>query len=161
MYTEQQIEEIYNKHADMVMRICSLNLKNQQDAQDVLQDVFLKLFTSGKHFDSTEHEKAWLIRVAINKCKDYKKSFWKRNIKSIEYVDIPFESQMESDVIDAVLSLSPKYKNIIFLFYYQGYAVPEIAKILEQKESTIYSNLHRARKELKKKLGADIYEDAF
>lgn len=160
-YDEETLDLAFEKHSDMVMRICYINLRNSEDAKDVFQEVFIKLFTVDKKFDSDEHMKAWLIRVAINKCNDLHKSFWNKNTQSISDLEIVFNQKNETDVMDAVLSLPQKYKDPIYLHYYEGYTVPEISTIIGQKENTVYSNLHRAKKELREKLGDDTYEKAF
>jgi RNA polymerase sigma factor (sigma-70 family) len=140
------------KHADTVRRVCFMYLKNRSDVEDIFQDVFLKLLQCGKEFESEEHEKAWLIRVTINKCKDFHKSFFRKNVCSLDEVDVIFEDKTENDVIRQVLSLPQKYRDVIYLYYYEGYSVPEISKILRSKENTIYSHLHRAKSLLKDKL---------
>jgi len=145
--------EALKNYADMVRRVCFIYLRNYADVEDAFQDVFLKLMQSETKFEDEEHIKAWLCRVAINKCKDMCKSFFRKNVSSIEDIEIPFEDKVESDVMTAVLSLPPKYKDVVYLFYYEDYTVPEIAKLLGIKENTIYSNLHRARELLKKELG--------
>lgn len=145
--------EALKNYADMVRRICFIYLRNYADVEDAFQDVFLKLLQSDTEFESEEHIKAWLCRVAINKCKDMTKSFFRKHVTSIEDIEIPFEDKAESDVMNAVLSLPPKYKDVVYLFYYEDYTVPEIAKLLGMKENTIYSNLHRAREMLRKELG--------
>jgi RNA polymerase sigma factor (sigma-70 family) len=141
------------KYSDMIRRICFMYLRNHADVEDVFQEVFLKLLQSKVVFENDEHTKAWLCRIAINKCKDLCKSFFRKRVCSIEDMELPFEDKIESDVMVAVLSLPPKYKDVIYLFYYEGYTVLEMAKLLNQKENTIYSNLHRARELLKLKLG--------
>lgn len=161
VYDEENLDLAFEKYSDMVMRICYMKLRNSEDAKDALQEVFIKFYTLDKTFDSEEHMKAWLIRVAINKCNDLQKSFWSKNTQSITDVDIVFNQEIETDVMDAVLSLPQKYRDAIYLFYYEGYTVPEISTILDQKENTVYSNLHRAKKELKEKLGDDSYDEAF
>ncbi len=113
------------------------------------------------NFENEEHEKAWLCRVTINKCKDLCKSFWRKNVDSIEDREIPFVDRAERDVLQAVLSLPKKFKDVIYLFYYEDYSVKEISEMLDQKENTVYSNLHRARKLLKQKLGGSDYEYTF
>jgi RNA polymerase sigma-70 factor (ECF subfamily) len=133
-------------------------LRNQSDVEDVFQDVFLKLLQNKVIFENEEHEKAWLCRVTINRCKDICKSFWRNKVCSIEDMELPFEDKVESEVMRSVLSLPPKYKDVIYLFYYEEYTVPEIAELLDQKDNTVYSNLHRARKLLKKKLGGTDFE---
>lgn len=159
--TNDVVTEILLKHSDMVRRICYMYLHNRDDIEDVFQEVFLKLLQTDITFENAEHEKAWLCRITINKCKDFCKTFWKKNVESIEDKEIPFEDKTESDLMLAVLSLPDKYKDVIYLFYYEGYTAVEIAKVLNQKENTVYSNLHRARELLKQKLGGCNYEYIF
>jgi len=159
--SDDVLTEALSKHGDMVRRICFLYLRDQADVEDTFQDVFLKLYEADTHFNDGEHLKAWLARVTINKCKDTYKSFWRRNVGPIEDVEIAFEDKEESDVMQAVVSLPAKYKEVIYLFYYEEYSVVEMAKLLNQKENTIYSNLHRARQLLKKKLGGSEHEFTF
>ena len=156
--TDEYISEILQKYASMVRRICFMYLRNQSDVEDVFQDVFLKFILQENIFENDEHIKAWLCRVTINKCKDHCKSFWNKKVSSINEIDVPFEDKMESDLMKVVLSLPQKYKDVIYLFYYEDYPVPQIAKLLNQKENTIYSNLHRARKLLKHMLGGSSYD---
>ena len=146
------------KYSDMVRRICFLYLHNSTDADDVFQEVFLKLLRNKTPFESAEHEKAWLIRVTINKCKDILKSFWRKKMVSIEGIEMPFEDQAENELLQVVLSLPDKYKDVIYLFYYEEYTVPEMAQLLNKKVNTIYSHLHRARELLKQKLGGKEHD---
>ena len=141
------------KYSDMVRRICFMYLHNHADVEDVFQDVFLKLFQNKDNLEDDEHTKAWICRVTINKCKDTCKSFFRKNVCSIEDMELPFEDKVENGVMIEVLSLPQKFKDVIYLFYYEDYTVPQMAKLLNQKENTIYSNLHRARVLLKQKLG--------
>ena len=156
--TDDVITQALEKYSDMVRKICFMYLRNKADVEDVFQNVFLKLLQTKTPFESEEHKKAWLCRITINECKDICKNFWHRNVSSIDDVDLPFEDKADYDLMQAVLSLAPKYKDVIYLFYYEDYSVPQIAKILSQKENTIYSNLHRARELLKQKLGGTEYE---
>jgi len=156
--TNDAIVAAVDKYADTVRRICFMYLHNNADVEDVFQEVFLKLLQHNGSFDSDEHEKAWLCRIAINKCKDLCKSFWRKNVTSIDDYEIPTEDKIESDLFKVVLSLPTKYKDLIYLFYYEGYNIPEIAKLLNQKENTTYSNMRRAREYLKGKLGGSEYE---
>lgn len=158
-----EIEISLKKYSDMVYRICYLYLRNNAEADDVFQEVFLKLLQhkSKTAFESDEHEKAWIIRVTTNKCKDILKSFWKRKIDSIEDMELPFEDKTENELMQVILSLPEKYKNVIYLYYYEDYTVPEIAKMLKKNENTIYSNLRRARALIKKKLGGKENDYSF
>jgi RNA polymerase sigma-70 factor (ECF subfamily) len=150
---EADVNRVLDLHADMVRRICYLHLKQRADVEDVFQDVFLKYMQRQEPFDSTEHEKAWLIRVAVNSCKDLQKSFWFSRMGPLDENmadEIPVESH---ELMDAVLKLPASERTAIYLFYYEGYSVPEIAGMLRQKPNTIYSHLHRARHRLGKHLG--------
>ena len=153
----ENIARALEKYSSMVRRICFIYLHNSTDVDDVFQEVFLKLLQNKTQFESKEHEKAWLIRVTINKCKDILKSFWRKKIDSIENMEfeykVDFEDKAENDLMQVVLSLPNKYKDVIYLYYYEEYTVPEMAKLLKKKENTIYSHLHRARGLIKEKLG--------
>lgn len=150
-----------NEYSDMIRRICFLYLKNYSDVDDVFQEVFLSLIKNKDKLQSPAHEKAWLIRVSINKCKDLLKSYWYRNVDSLDDVELPFETKEENELMQVILTIPQKYKEVIYLFYYQDYSVPEIARMLKQKENTIYSQLNRARQLIKEKLGGSAYEYNF
>ena len=155
MRSEQEAKLAIEKYADTVRRICFVHLKNYHDTEDVFQDVFLKYVLCGVEFESDAHEKAWLIRVAINASKDTLKSFFRRKVYSVEeLVTEPFYIEDDKrEVLDAVLRLPPKYKNVIYLFYYEGYSAVEIAAMLHKKENTVYTWLSRAKTQLKTSLG--------
>lgn len=160
MQNEADINRALQMYSDTIRRICFMHLNNRSDVEDVFQEVFLKYALHEAVFESDAHERAWLIRVAINACKDMLKSFWRRNVSSIEETDMTglSVSDKNTDVLDAVLRLvPPKYRDVIFLHYYEGYTAAEIAAILRQKENTIYTWLDRARKQLKTLLGGELY----
>lgn len=157
MQSEQQVNNAVEKYADMIKRICFYHLKNQADTEDVFQNVFLKYMLRDKPFFDEEHEKAWLIRVTINACKDYLKSFFRRNTVPLEQLNeiamtVPEDHR---DVLEAVLSLPDKYKDAIYLYYYEGYSVSEIGNLLGKKENSVYSLLSRGRALLKERLESD------
>lgn len=157
MRSEAEVVRAVERYADMVKRICFYYLKNEADTEDVFQNVFLKYMMYDGLFSDEEHEKAWLLRVAINACKDYLKSFFRRNTVSLDVIsemaaEIPEDHR---EVMEAVLSLPEKYKDPIYLHYYEGYSAAEIGKILGKKENTVYSLLSRGRKLLKEKLGGE------
>ncbi len=142
------------KHADMVRRICFLYLKNNADVEDVFQEVFLKYFLNNATLQSEEHQKAWLCTVTFNKCKDLCRSNWRKKTVSIEDADIPYyENPEHNDLIKVILQLSPEHKQIIYLHYYEGLTIPEIAESMKKNINTIYSQLRRAKKQLKEKVG--------
>lgn len=161
MRNEADINRALQMYADTVRRICFMHLKNRSDVEDVFQEVFLKYALQVAPFESDVHERAWLIRVAVNACKDVLKSFWRRNVSSLEDTDITGITVSEEHrvVLDAVLRLKPpKYRNVIYLHYYEGYRATEIAVILGQKENTIYTWLSRAKEQLKSLLGGEPIE---
>lgn len=150
------IAKAIEKYADMVRRICFLYLGNSADVEDVFQEVFLKYCLHLHEFENETHQKAWLCRVTFNQCKDIKRSFWRQKVVSLDNMEIPCEDREQSDLIKAVLQLPSQYKEVIYLHYYEGWNIPEIAKILEQNVNTVYTRLRRAREKLKAKVG-DIY----
>ncbi len=159
--TNDVVTEALRKYANTVRRICFMYLHNREDVEDVFQEVFLKLLQANCTFENEEHEKAWICRITINKCKDLCKNFWRKNVDSIEDKELPYFDEAESAVLHAVLSLPQKFKDVIYLFYYEEYTAVEIAQLLNQKENTVYSNLHRAKKLLKHKLGGSDDEYQF
>ncbi len=151
MRSEQEVCRAVETYADMVRRICFYYLKNREDTEDVFQKVFMKYMMCDAPFRDSEHEKAWLLRVTINACKDDLRNFFRRNTLPLETIteleaEIPEDFR---DVLEAVLSLPEKYKNPIYLHYYEGYSAAEIGAILGKKENTVYSLLSRGRRLLK------------
>lgn len=160
MRSETEINRAVDEYADMVRRLCMLHLKNYADTEDIFQTVFLKYALSSIEFENKEHEKAWLIRVTINACKDLLKSFFRRNTVSIhQLIEQPApQDQDYTDVLEAVLSLPKKYKDVVYLYYYEEYTAPQISKILGKNVNTIYTLLNRSKKILKAQLGGSEYE---
>ncbi len=157
MRSENEVNRAVEQYADLIQRICFYHLKNRADTEDVFQNVFMKYMLYDGIFRDQEHEKAWLVRVSVNACKDLMKSFFRRRVVSLETVyDMPAEvSDTHREVLEAVLSLPDKYKDVIYLHYYEGYSAVEIGHIVGKKENTIYSLLSRGRGLLKDKLGGD------
>lgn len=158
MRSEYEVNRAIDTYADMVRRICFYHLKSYTDTEDIFQNVFLKYMLYSGAFESDEHEKAWLIRVSINACKDHLKSLFRRRTVSLDEVaELESEdSEYHPEVIEAVLALPEKYRNVIYLFYYEQYTAAQIASIMKSKENTVYSLLSRGRAILKQKLGGDI-----
>lgn len=156
--TNNCIEDIIDTYSDMVLRLAFLYLKNLTDAEDITQDVFIKLFKSNKIFNGKEHIKAWLITVTSNTAKDYLKSAWKRKIIPIKNEISIQDNYKESELINEVLKLPIKYRDVIYLYYYKEYSTKEISQILNAKEPTVRTRLKRGRHLLKEKLGGFEYE---
>ena len=160
MRGEQETAAAIDRHADMVRRLCLIHLKNQADSEDVFQTVFMKYVLSSAVFENEEHEKAWFIRVTINACRDLLRSFFRsRTVPLDELIDRPADAPSESRaVLEAVLELPGKYRDVVYLHYFEGYTAPEIAGLMKKNVNTVYSLLARAKKLLKERLGGD--EDA-
>lgn len=152
-YNEDYISGIIEKYADMVKRICCLYLKNSSDADDVFQEVFLKFFLHADSLHDEQHQKAWLCRVTFNQCKDAIKSYWRKNVVSMEGMEIPYQNPEQGQIVEAVKNLPHAYKQIIYLHYYERWTVPEIAGFLKKNQNTVYTQLRRAKAQLKKKVG--------
>ena len=157
MRSEAEVCRAIHRYADTVRRICFIRLKNHSDAEDIFQEVFMKYALRDAPFESDEHERAWLIRVTINACKDILKSFFRSRAVSFDelYEETFYLDENESEVLSCVLELPKNYRDVIYLHYYEGYSAVEIAKILGRKENTVYTWLDRARKTLKEWLGGE------
>lgn len=155
MRCEQEVNRAIERYSDTVQRLCIVYLKNRADTEDVFQNVFFKYYLSSVKFDNDEHEKAWIIRVTINACKDWLKSFFRsRTIPLDEITELPSDAPEETgDVLEAVLSLPAKYRDVVYLHYYEGYTAPQISKILRKNTNTIYTLLTRSKELLREKLG--------
>lgn len=144
----QNIQDIVDNYSDLLLRIAFQNLKNLSDAQDIVQEVYIKLMKSDVNFHSEEHLKAWLIRVTINKCKDFFKSSWFKKTTSLSQTMELFAPD-EQEVMEEIFQLDKKYRNVIYLYYYEGYKINEIASMLSKSPNTVSSWLQRARNKLK------------
>ena len=157
MRSEQEADRAIQRYGDTVRRICLVHLKNYADTEDIFQTVFLKYALTSVSFDSDEHEKAWLIRVTLNACKDLLKSIFRSRTVSLEEL-MEQPAQLSADhreVLEAVLSLPARYRDVVYLHYYEEYTAPEIARILGKNVNTVYTRLTRAKGLLREKLGGD------
>ena len=154
MRSEEEANRAVDLYGDTVRRICMIHLKNYEDAEDIFQTVFLKYVLRSEPFDSPEHEKAWIIRVTANACKDLLRSFFRSRTVSLDVlIETPREMPEDhSDILEAVLALPEKYKDPIYLHYYEGYTAEEIGRILGKNTNTVYTLLTRARQMLKNRL---------
>lgn len=131
-------------------------MKSKSDAEDAVQDTFIKLMKSDMSFENENHEKAWLIVTASNLCKNNLRHWFKKKRNSFEYIGVlKYEDSHDFEVLDEVLALPDKYKTVIYMYYYEGYSTVEIAKNLDIGESTVRSQLLRGRQMLKKSLGGE------
>lgn len=157
MRSEQEVNYAIEQYSDMVLRLSMVYLKNTADAEDIFQTVFLKYALYDRPFANAEHEKAWLIRVTANACKDLLKSFFRKNTVSLEDLkDVAPQARQEHyEVMEAVWSLPRQYRDVIYLHFYEGYTATEIAGILKRNPNTVYTHLHKGKELLRESLGGD------
>jgi RNA polymerase sigma-70 factor (ECF subfamily) len=154
---ESMIENAVTEYTQMVLNIAFTYTKNSYDAEDIAQEVFLALYRNMWRISSKEYLKAWLIRVTINKSKNYMKTAWIRKRSDMTDIQQNTPKGETGDLLNAVLSLDEKYKLPIYLMYYEGYSIKEISHILKTKPTTIGTRLKRGRDILKNKLGDDYF----
>ncbi len=154
MRSEEEASRAIDLYGDTVKRICMIHLKNYADTEDIFQTVFLKYVLKSPEFHSTDHEKAWIIRVTINAYRDLLKSFFHSRTLPLDSLrEKPGEPAPDhSDVLEAVLALPSKYKDVIYLYYYEEYSAEEIGQILRKNKNTVYTLLNRGRQLLRSSL---------
>lgn len=164
---KEVLQEKINNYSDMLYRIAFLQLRNNQDAEDVVQETFYQFIKNKKGFETPEHEKAWLIKVTLNGCRKVWRSAWYRHIDAMPDGEAAADKAGETDagmensilerernreIMGAVMRLPRKYREVIHLFYFQEMSVKEISLVTERKESTVTSQLTRGRELLRKNL---------
>ena len=157
---EQEVfQSVINRYQDTVYRVALHCLGRPQDAEDAMQDVFLRLYIRKESFESEEHLHRWLIRVTINVCRDMLKNPWRRRRVSLDRVPEPiFEQPEQKELYQEVLNLPEKYRVVLVLFYYEEFSTKEIAEILGLGQSAVTTRLSRARSLLKQRLKG-VWED--
>lgn len=160
---KENLSFLLDAYADMVMRIAYQSVKNRAEAEDICQDVFLKIIERERSFENEEHIKAFIIRITLNRCRDYLKSGWfRKRVHENEALilentvrntgisqGVSLENGQEKCLLESVMELPVNYRNVIYLYYYEGYSVKEISTILRRKEGTIKTWMARAREQLK------------
>lgn len=151
LYLDGEIAKIYHRQFHTVYRVCFSFMKNAEDAEDMVQETFLKLMNCEKQFESEEHERAWLIVTASNTCKNELRR-WKRRLENIRVLSQKeaIIQEEEDNILEWVMTLPVKYKQVIYLYYYEGYRTSEFASMLHCPESTVRNQLLRGRRLLKK-----------
>ncbi len=158
--TEKEFEKTVMEYSDMVYRI-SLNIcRDPEDSQDVMQNVFMRYLRKGDSLKSEEHKKAWLIRVTINESRRIFSSGERSDCVPIEEVaeTLRFEENSSAELFTEVMKLPEKYRTVIYLYYYEGYAVKDIAGILRIPSATVRTRLSRGRESLRCILKEDHYD---
>ena len=145
------VDEAFRRYGDRLFSAAFSICRNREDADDTVQDTFLKYYTLNEEYIDESHLKAWLIRVAINRAKDLSGAFWRKNrVCWEEYMDeLEFQEPEDRSLFEAVMRLPGKYRIVIHLFYYEEYSIDEISAILHRSQGTVKSQLSRGRKLLK------------
>lgn len=155
--SSEALSEKIDRYGQMILRTAYMYLRDRQRAEDVCQEVFLRLFRDNRSFDSEEHEKAFILRVTINLCKDQLKSFWNKRIvlddtkepKPIgDVADEVAKEEARRALYESVLALPEAFKDVVLLYYYEGYNTREISETLGIPDATVRSRLKRARERL-------------
>jgi len=155
-YIPDNPEDVIRQHTDMVYRIAFTYCRNRSDAEDITQEVFYRYLRKTPRLTGEDHLKAWLIRVAVNASKSLLRTAWLRKTVPIsEQEPLPASESTPVDLYHAVMSLPEKYRSVVILYYYDGFTVGEIAKVLHRTETAVQTQLHRARAMLKEELMED------
>ena len=150
---QERVAGLLTLYGDDVFRLAMSYLGNRQDAEDICQNVFLKVLNT-EHEPLPGKEKAWLLTCTANACKNHLKSFWRKNVCELDEA-IAFTDSKDQTLYDAVMKLSPKYRAVIHLYYFEGYDQSEIAEILHLKRTAVQTRMSRAREMLRKELNDD------
>ena len=154
----EQAERLARTYADPILRLSYTYLKNTHDAQDICQTVFVKLLAEPREFESPEHERAYILRMAANACKDLLKSHWHKTTVTLDAAAaVPAPQPEAGSLLEAVGRLPPPYRVVIYLYYYEGYSAKEIARLLGANPATISTRLRRGRAQLKTLLEQEGY----
>ena len=149
------------RYSGMILRLCFTYSLGRADAQDICQNVYLKLLQSDRRFDSEGETRAFIIRITINECKDVLKSGWRRRSVPLDELierEVPFLPEENTGVLAAVQRLPVKYREAVYLYYYEGYNAEEIAAMVGAKPAAVRQRLARAREKLRKELEGSGYE---
>lgn len=142
----------YNLYGNMVFRIAMVNLGNKEDAEETMQEAFYKLLYKSPEFKDEEHEKAWLIKVTVNLCRDILRSVWQKRVVKMEDIEKYYDDPYDSNILKDIVQLPPKYKTVIYLYYFEDHSIKQISEVLKIKESATKMRLQRGRQLLKLEL---------
>ena len=153
-----RLDRMVQQYEKELLRICYVYLRDRTAAEDIVQETFLKAFRHMDSFRGASSEKTWPIRIAINCCRDYRRSAWYRYMDfrvSVDQMPFPTAAPPCDDHIAltmAIMKLKPKYMEVVLLYFYEGYSMKEIAKMLDLTESAVSSRIRKARQKLKDEL---------
>ncbi len=149
---KKQFDELIEQYHVSLFRLIFGQCGNKEDAEDIVQIAYLRLWKSDMKFETIMHAKNWLYKVAVNQVKDMKRSKWAKVELCEQYDDIPFDNEEEINLFCELQRLKPEYRIVLLLYYYEDYSIAEISKMLNIKESTVATRLQRARNKLKLEL---------
>ena len=160
-FDQSEAERLVHTYSDLILRLSYTYLKSTYDAEDICQTVFLKLLTGGPAFDSPAHEKAWIIRATANACKDVLRSAFRQRTVALEAAASAAAPEApDSEVLEAVMELPENYREAVYLHYFEGYSIREIAALLGRSEAAVTAHLSRGRHKLRTTLGGEYYEQS-
>ena len=156
MLSDEEFSAIAEKYMDSIFRLALNYMRSRTEADDITQNVLIKLCRTEKKFQSGDHLRYWLVRVTVNECKRALVSPW-RKMESIEQLreGFVFPEEGRRELFDAVMALPKKYRVPIYLYYYEDYSTEEIGRILKVPSATVRTHLRRGRQQLKDSLGGD------
>lgn len=152
----KKLREIIEVHGDNLYRICIIMLGNRQDAEDIMQELFIKYIQKAPRFIDDNHERAWLIRCVNNLCKDMLRFRKRYRYENIDDLELGYMMDEDKLVLKEIMALSRKYKEVLLLYYLEGYKVGEIANMMKINQSSVRKRLERGRKLLKNNLKEEI-----
>ncbi len=162
---EENLKRLMEEYGDSILHVCYGYLKDYALAEDATQDTFIKAYKHLHEFRAAEQwsEKAWLMRIAANTCKDYRKSAWFRHVdRGVDFDALPLFGEIlepkERQLINDVMALAPRYRMVILLYYYQELPIDEMVKVLHVSRSTVYHRLKKAQERLRAVIEEDDYE---
>lgn len=145
VWPADDIETIVNRYGDMLYRLCILMLKNESDAEDVVQETIIKYYRKAPSFTDSDHEKAWLLRVATNGCRDLLRYRVRHPLAEEEQIAVASADSPDSGILEALASLPEKYKLVLALYYIEEYRIEDIAKIIGRTPSAVKMRLQKGR----------------
>ena len=151
-YLEEKLNQMMQAYEKDLLRLCCVYLKDTAMAEDAVQETFVKAYRNLKNFRGESSEKTWLIRIAVNVCKDMLSTAWFRNLGrmvNLDEVRIPQEMEVRSEVVDQIMRLPKKLKEVVLLFYYEDMNQSEIAEALGVSVTTVHRRLNKAREALR------------
>lgn len=149
---EERIGEMIQTYEKDLLRLCCMYLKDRTMAEDAVQETFVKAYRNLKNFRGESNEKTWLVRIAINVCKDMQRTAWFQNLGrmvNLDDVKLPQETEVRSEVVEQIMSLPKKLKEVVLLFYYENMNQSEIAEALGVSVTTVHRRLNKAREALR------------